>query len=175
MKKYNNVTITMPFATAPETICDHAYTMEVNGVAFSVRNVFDFGEYDPEIRDRVMFELRELLTKSGNWVFSLSKEDLFITIKAEVAVNRAARKGLYKHNPGFFGEWLETKMDNAVTIWEKDEETYMIARVLLAICGETFGQERKFHTRIYSNWRIAKEYHAEKLFEKKAAELFAVA
>ena len=176
MKKYNNVTITMPFSTAPETICGHAYTMEVNGVAFSVRNVFDFGEYDPEIRDRVMFELRELLTKHGNWVFGLSKDELEKTIKAEIAVNKAARFGQYKNPVGHVGKWLEMQMSYSLHWMNEDEEGEIIARVLLAIEAETFGSfYNRFRCMKYANWEIAKAHRAEDLFIEKAAELFAVA
>ena len=170
------VSITTAFDNAPSEICGHAYTLSVDGVAFSVSNVFKFGKYDPEVRDRVMYELKELLTKHGNWVFGLSKEELKKTIEAQVAVNRAARKGLYKDNPGYVSEWLEGQMKNSLRWMKEDKEGELIARVLLAIETETYGSfYSRFRTRKYASWKIAKDEHAEALFEKKAAELFAVA
>ena len=176
MNKKIEVTIKAIFENAPKKICGHAYTLEVNGVSFSASNVFDFGKYDPEIRDRVFFEIKELLNKHGNWVLGIDKERLYNTIKAEVAVNKAARKGLYNHPVGYVGEWLEHQLENALRWMKEDAEGEMIARILLAIDSETYGDfHSRFHRMVYANWKTAKEFHAEELFEKKAAEIFAVA
>ena len=154
----------------------HVYTIEVDGVAISVRNLFDFPaneNYSQDVRDRVLEELKALAErKSFASIQQMSAEELSQTLKGEAAVNKAARQGLYEVNSAF-GWWLERQLEFASRWVTEDAEGLLIGQLMLAMLCHI--HSTGFYKDLTMDWKEACRTGRRDIFLNELTKVFAVA
>ena len=157
-----------------EELREHVYTLIVDGIEISVRNLFNEpAEYSAEVRNQVMRELK-LLAEDRHFaaIQRMPVDDLAATLKGEAAVNEAARRGRYESYNAHFGRWFENQLRNAARWAKEDQEGLLIGQLMLAILCHihTVG----FYKDLTMDWAEAVRTGRQHLWGK-LTEVFAVA
>ena len=150
----------------------HYSSVVINGVSICAMNLFPTLIWDKEIVNHVVEETIALANNSESW-FKVDKSRLEEIIRSEIAVNKAARLGKYKHEVGYFAEWLEERL-RASLLWMGDAEGETIARMLMALVSASYGKrDMKYDDGYRKGWECAVAWHKETQFIEDAAKLFA--